>query len=319
MAIDGRTNIPIEALKARADLLITIRQFMADREILEVETPYLSHASNSDPNLVNLATEYSPPNQLQAQTLYLHSSPEYPMKRLLASASSCIYQIARVFRDEEQGAQHNPEFTMLEWYRLGFDHHQLMDELEQLLLSLKLPEAERISYEDAFIRFTELNPHTSSDTVLQAYAKKEGFVSEKCDRAMLLDFIFSNKVSPGLGFDSPCYIFDYPVSQAALAKIKEENGIMIAERFELFISGMEIANGYNELTDADELRQRFEREQLLTGKKSISSGPIDEHLLASMRYLPECAGVALGIDRLLMILLGKKDIKDVINFCVDKA
>lgn len=319
MTIDGRTTIPLEALKARADLLAMIRQFMAERDILEVETPYLSHAYNTDPNINNLVTKFNAPNQQQPETLSLHSSPEFPMKRLLASGSGSIYQIARVFRDGEQGQLHNPEFTMLEWYRTDFDHHQLMDEIDQLLLLLNLSKAERFSYEEVFLKYTGLNPHTDSDEQIKDFTKAEGLIADNYVRTTALDFIFSYKVVPQLGKESPCFVFDYPASQAALARIKQRNEIELAERFELFISGMEIANGYNELTDANELRQRFETEQQSNMNDSYSDFPIDENLLSVMELLPDCAGVAIGIDRLLMALMGEKEIKNVISFCVNKA
>ncbi len=308
-------------IKARATLLQQIREFMAEHQIIEVETPYLSQASNSDPNIRNFQTVYQSPTEPSATKLYLHTSPEYPMKRLLVSGMNSIYQIARVFRDAEQSKVHNPEFTMLEWYRCGFDHLELMDELDSLLEKLGLSKASRSSYCDSFLRFSGINPHLSSDEELKEYASLHGLVMKDTDRASVLDFIFSHKVTPQLGHDKPYYIYDYPVEQSALAKIRpvEQEKYFVAERFELFIAGMEIANGYNEMNDATELRRRFEKELDFCQLHSLQFGPMDENLLHIINDLPNCAGVAVGIDRLLMTIHNKQDINQVLCFPIHQA
>ena len=235
------------------------------------------------------------------------------MKRLLAAGSGSIYQIARVFRDDPIGRLHQPEFTMLEWYRPGFDLHDLMTELEDLLSELGLPAARRLTYGTAFITHCGLNPHTANIEELLAAANQRGLASNEGDRSVLLDFLFSHAVAPGLG-ESPVFIYDYPDCQAALARIRE-GAPPVAERFELFLDCIEIANGYNELTDYSKQESRFMRDNERRIQRGLKPVPLDTKLLAAMRHgLPECAGVAVGLDRLLMALQGAKRISDVLAF-----
>lgn len=294
----------------------SIRSFMAERAVLEVETPYLSQASNPDPHIINL--------QLRARfepqsTWYLHSSPEFPMKRLLSSGSGSIYQIARVFRDDEQGVLHNPEFTMLEWYRIDFDHHDLMDELDELLNVLGFEYAERIRYRDIFLEQVDIDPFLCDDQTLFQCAETHGLVSSVYDRPGSLDFLFSHLVTPKLGLEQPCFIYDYPCEQSALARQRIENDFTVAERFELFIQGMEIANGYHELNDAEELRARFAADNEYCREHGLPHGPVDENLIDTTDDLPDCAGVAVGLDRLMMTILNIQDIDQVLCFPVTHA
>ena len=309
---------PIEAIQARASLYANIRRFMHERDVLEVETPYLSTACNSDPNLENLELSLKLGQGLQ--TYYLHTSPEFPMKRLLAEHPVSIFQIARVFRNGERGRVHHPEFSMLEWYRVGFDHHQLMDELNALLIDLGLEPAEQTSYYSAFMHSPlALDPHRCQIEELQALAQHHGLATKTQERSVLLEFLFSHHVAPSLGLTQPQMVYDYPESQAALAKLRVDGDITVAERFECFIEGLEIANGYHELNDAKELHARFREEQNQAGQKAITSGPLDQRLIDSTDHLPDCAGVALGLDRLLMILLNLSRIDEVLCFPVEMA
>ena len=303
-----------DIIKQRATLLRNIRLFMERRQILEVDTPVLSHYANSDPYIQSLKTA----NVFEKDTsLYLHTSPEFCMKRLLAAGSGSIYQIAHVFRDEESGKKHHTEFTMLEWYRTGFDYYQLMDEVAELLLDIGLTKPDKMTYAEAFLKTVQIDPHTANIKQLQEISGQHGWGSDSDDHHALLDYIFSEAVIKKLDNSQPLIIYDYPEFMAALATIKP--GIpRVAERFELFINGMEIANGFNELCDADEQRERFETEVNIRKDKGLSELPIDKHLLAALKFgLPESSGVALGLDRLLMVLSGKNDIKDVVAFTLD--
>jgi elongation factor P--(R)-beta-lysine ligase len=294
----------LDNLKQRAVIIQNIRHFFQQRNVLEVETPLLCTATVTDPYIESIQATA---NQ---QRLFLQTSPEYAMKRLIASGIGDCFQLCKAFRDDEQGHLHNNEFTMLEWYRLGFDHHQLMDEMDDLLqLVLNCPKASRLSYQQLFKKHLGINPHDTSITQLENIAKKHDAydsIHQACntidDWLMLL---LSELIEPKLGFDAPCMIHDYPKSQAALAKIAGGK----AQRFEVYVNGIELANGFNELTNAQEQRTRFEKD--LTTRKSLNKfmPPIDENFLVALKHgLPNCAGVALGVDRLVMIALGEKNI-----------
>jgi len=309
-----RPDATREKLELRARVLARIREFMAGRSILEVETPILSPAGNPDPNIQSLITMVHFPFGNAPQRYYLHTSPEFAMKRLLAAGTGPIYQIARVFRDEEAGRIHQPEFTMLEWYRPGFDHHALMAEVAALLIALGLTDCNQATYAQLFEAHTGLNPHTCGLQALQDRASAMGLNTVTTDRPLLLDVIFSHAVTPQLGNDRPMLIYDYPGCQAALARIRHDD-VAVAERFELFISGMEIANGYHELCDGAEQARRFAEENTLRVQRGLAPVPIDERLLAALRHgLPDCAGVALGLDRLLLALTGDREISNVMAF-----
>ncbi len=308
-----------QLIKLRADTYTRIRQFMAEREVLEVETPVLSHATVTDTQLDSFNCEYSSPQTTLDKTLYLLTSPEYAMKRLLASGTGAIYQISKVFRNEEQGKYHNPEFTMLEWYQPGFDHHQLMAELESFLSLFAMSNCEKTSYADIFARQTGLDPHTCDTNELVSLAEGYGLSSSSEERSVLLDFIFSHKIASTLGNTNPLFVYDYPACLSALAKLSDKSP-KVAERFELFINGMEIANGFHELTNADEQLGRFKEDLALRNKAKRPTLPIDHLFMDALKQgLPDCAGVAVGIDRLLMAITGVKDIREVLTFPIENA
>jgi len=321
------------ALLRRAELLAATRSFFAERGVLEVETPYLAGAAATDPHLASLATRSG------EGTLYLQTSPEAAMKRLLAAGSGPIYQLGRAFRDGESGRRHNPEFTLLEWYRPGFDHHRLMDEVEELLAATlgfdpgasgRLP-AERLTYREAFRRHAGVDPLTDPLERLVAAALEAAGPSEHGGRGALpdlgddrdgwLDLLMVTAVQENLGCGRVTLLHDYPASQAALARVRRnDDGTAVAERFEAFVDGVELANGFHELTDPQEQRRRFEHDLEIRRARGLPEVPIDEHLLAALAAgMPECAGVALGFDRLVMLAAGAESISEVLAFPMDRA
>jgi len=318
-----RPVAPLSHLQLRARVVRHIREYFAEQQVLEVETPVLSCTGASDPYIDSLVTHVHVPGRSDAQAFYLQTSPEYAMKRLLAAGSGPIFQLARVFRDGESGRLHSPEFTLLEWYRPGFDHHALMDDVEELLSRLLRLDvaAERMSYADLFQRYLGFDPHLADVPVLQACAQRNG-VSVKGlggDRDAWLDLLLSHLIEPQLmaqeaGQRRLVFVYDYPASQAALARINPQG---LAERFELYIDGIELANGYHELDDADEQRCRFAADNERRRAMGKSEMPVDESLLAALvSGLPDCAGVALGLDRLLMCVAGVRDLEQVLSFPV---
>lgn len=308
-----------EVLERRALLLRWIRSFMAERGVLEVETPHLSQSAATDPNIHSLTLALRRPEQDVTVRCYLHTSPEFPMKRLLAAGSGPIYQISRVYRGEESGRLHNPEFTLLEWYRPGFDHVRLMDEVADLLRGLGLAVASRVTYQQAFMDKVGLDPHSANTDCLVRRAAALGFLSEPADDATLLDFLFSELVAPSLGGDGAQFVHEYPLHHAALARVRPGRP-PVAERFELFIHGMEIANGFHELADAAEQRRRFDQDNQRRRAAGLPAMPMDDHLLQALAHgLPDCAGVALGVDRLLMVLCGAARLDQVLAFPFDRA
>ncbi|MDY6981256.1 MAG: EF-P lysine aminoacylase EpmA, partial [Pseudomonadota bacterium] len=259
---------------------------------------------------------------------YLHTSPEYPMKRLLAAGSGPIYQVCKVFRAGEAGRRHNPEFTMLEWYRPGFDHHALMQEVDDLVRALladafSLEETCRFSYRDLFLRYLQLDPFTCTVKELQQQARQQHIdIAHHPDmeRDNWLDLLLTHVIEPQLPANRPVFVYDYPASQGALARLQQQNDITVASRFELYLGGLELANGYHELQDPAEQRQRFERDQQQRQQQGRFVPEIDEKFLAALEHgLPDCAGVALGLDRLLMIASGKDDIRDVLSFSIERV
>lgn len=321
MTSDWRPCASREVLQLRARLLSDIRGFFADRAVLEVETPVLSRAGATDPNLHSLSTRQL--GCAGTDTLYLHTSPESPMKRLLAAGSGPIFQIARVFRDGERGHLHNPEFTLIEWYRPGFDHHALMGEVQALMsLVLETSGGDRLTYARAFERYAGFDPHAATVTELRQQARRLALNQSEdadADRDYYLDLILSHRVTPHLGWARPAFLYDFPESQAALARVREGRP-PVAERFEVFVHGLELGNGFHELRDAVEQRRRFERD--LDRRRSLGSRclPMDERLLAALEHgLPDCAGVALGFDRLVMIRAGAGEIDEVLAFPIERA
>ena len=310
----------IDALRRRAGIINRIREFFAERGVLEVDTPSLSHAAVSDPFLHPFATECVPEGGGQAAMLYLHTSPEYPMKRLLAAGSGAIWQLCKVYRNGEIGRRHNPEFSMLEWYRPGFDHHQLMDEVDALVRAVLAGEsARRVTYAAVFAEHTGLDIHQCSDADLQSLAAARCGFQGELSRDGYLNLLFSECVEPRL--QAPTLVYAFPASQAALARVVEgDDRVPSAARFEMFVKGMELANGYFELTDADEQLRRFEADQAQREALGIAALPIDIPLVDALRSgMPSCAGVALGVDRLVMLALGASTIGEVIAFDTQRA
>ncbi|MES9937317.1 MAG: EF-P lysine aminoacylase EpmA [Sedimenticola sp.] len=322
---DWQPTATLEMLRARASLLEQVRSFFRQAGVLEVETPACSVHGTTDPAIDSITGRYTGPGAPRGRTLYLHTSPEFPMKRLLAAGSGPIYQICKVFRDGESGRLHNPEFTLLEWYRPGFDHHRLMDEVESLVLSLfdEPLSVERMSYGEVFQRYLSIEPHhATAETLRQAALQQQvpGADSlELPDRDAWLDLLMSHCIEPQLGKGGLCFIYDYPASQASLSRIRNDEP-PVAERFELYMDGLELANGFNELLDATEQRKRFEQDLEKRADNGKPPVPMDEHLLAALEQgLPSCAGVALGIDRLLMRVTGATHIDQVLAFPIDRA
>ena len=312
----------------RAQFISHIRQFFHSRQVLEVQTPLLSRAGNTDTFLQSVAAQVT--YQDKPCTYYLHTSPEFAMKRLLASWQVPIYQICPVFRDNEIGARHNIEFTMLEWYQPNYSLDDLAAELGALLeIFYGYPIIlSHYRYVDAFMDFVGIHPLTASLAALQAVAEDKGLTgfdfnsAESCKlntkediRQSWLDLLFSHAVEPHLGHDLPTLIIEYPPATAALAKMAvDKEGNKIAKRFELYINGIEIANAYDELADGQALRERFEQDNQLRGRHNLPQMPMDEHLIAASDDLIPCSGIAVGLDRLLMVITGASNLEEVISF-----
>lgn len=317
-----RPSASPQMLVARAGVLATVRSFFAARGVLEVETPQLAHATVTDLNLHSLSSCLQIGGD--ERELFLQTSPEFAMKRLLAAGSGPIYQIARVFRDDERSRLHSPEFTLLEWYRPAFDHHALMREVSELLAAvLGTPPGESVSYRQVFETHLGLDPHTASTRDLARAAEDAQIVAVGLgdeDRDGWLQLLMSFVIEPNLGRGRPSLVDDYPASQAALARIVQRGEVEVAERFEAYVEGIELANGYHELIDPIEQRRRFELDLAARRRAGLPSVPIDEHLLAALEAgLPPCAGVALGIDRLVMLATGASHIDEVLTFPIDRA
>lgn len=313
-----------QALQQRAHMYQQIRQFFAARQVLEVETPLLSQAAVTDVHLASVAAQVNLNGQ--AQTRYLHTSPEFAMKRMVAAGSGAIYQICKVFRDGEQGRKHNIEFSMLEWYRPEWTLPQLMQELTDLLgLLLGAPvEPEQRTYREAFLARVGIDPLTADLRQLQDAARRLGLFSGGSflpdDRLAWLDLLFSHVVEPTLGCDAPLYLTEFPAEMASLAQVKiDEFGNRVAARFELYIDGLEIANAYDELADAEEQARRFAADNAARREQGLPEMPVDAHLLAALAEFPPCAGIALGLDRLLMVLANTRRIDAVIGFVSEWA
>lgn len=296
----------LQNLQARQQLYRSIRDFFYRRDVLEVETPLLNQAPVADPNITPIQADGN---------RWLHTSPEYAMKRLLCAGSGDIYQICKVFRQGEAGRRHNPEFSMLEWYRVGWSLPQLMQEVAELLqlaLAERYPElpVRSYSYRQVLQEFAGLDVLSCSDHDIAALGRQLANADLELDRDGWLDVIMSHQVEPALPRNTLVFVDNFPASQAALAKIlPQTDGAAWAQRFEVFFNGMELANGYDELLDADIQRQRFARELAGTGR------PCDERLLAALEQgLPDCSGVALGLDRLLLHATGADNIRQVISF-----
>jgi lysyl-tRNA synthetase class 2 len=306
------------AFELRANLYALIRNFFAERGVIEVETPILSEVGNTEPNIESFSTAFQGPKAANPGERWLRTSPEHALKRLLAAGLGDCYELGRVFRNGEAGRRHNPEFTMLEWYRVGFDHRRLMHETaeivgEALALVGRSAGVVELSYRELFSTQLDIDPLTAPIDRLRAPLAESRVDPEGLSRDDWLDLLLTHRLQPEFPKDRITLVFDFPASQCALAKIRDGNP-PVAERFELFLGSYELANGYHELTDASEQRERFERDnerRRLRGQREV---PIDERFLAALPRLPPCAGVALGIERLLMCLAGTDDIGDVIAF-----
>ena len=307
-------------LHQRAELYRTIRAFFIEKAVLEVETPVLSAAASCDINLDSFCTALS-----ASQKLYLQTSPEFAMKRLLAAGSGSIYQIAKSFRQSERGRFHNPEFTLLEWYRVGFKLADLINEMvELLMLCFGQNLAYRtVTYEQLFQQLTGLNPHQLTYSDLMAYTTTQGNpeASDICGGKLSngLDYVFSQYVQPKLKKDLVYFVTGYPECMAMLAQL-DEGPPVTAKRFEVYFNNVELANGYEELTDAAEQARRFRDELTQREQGGLDGLPMDKNLLAALAHgMPECSGVAVGLDRLLMLMTGANAIDDVLTFPIDRA
>jgi lysyl-tRNA synthetase class 2 len=306
----------IESLRLRAELTAKIREFFNHRGYLEVETPIMARYGTTDVYLSNIkATFRNKPYSLQ-------TSPEYHMKRLLAAGSGPIFQLARVFRDDELGRWHNPEFTLLEWYQLGIDHHALMEEMDLFLQAVLCSKPLlKKTYQQAFMEACDVDPLSASIVqlrqVLVRYDLDYVFPPEEQDKDQFLFLLMSHVVEPFLAKEeSPVAVYDFPESQAALAKVKQG----VAERFEIYYQGVELANGFHELTDAKAQARRFQQDLQVRAQKGFAAVEADHYLLQALEHgLPACSGVALGIDRLLALTLQQSEIAKVISFDFARA
>ena len=312
--VDWKPSASLQNLQQRAEVLAKIRHFFSERDVLEVETPLLASSTVPDVYIESIAAEVTDGNSSHQN--FLQTSPEYFMKRLLAYGSGSIYQIAKAFRQEEKGARHNIEFTLLEWYRLSYSLDQLMTELEQLVQEiLGCGPLLRFSYRQIFQQHLQIDPHeVSLEELRQLTSTKVDLSAGNLSKTDYLQLLLSNSIEPKL--PPYCIIYDYPKEQAALATLAtDEYGVVVAKRFELFAQGMELANGYFELNDPAEQRARFEADNAIRKEKGLQTHAIDEKLIAALEGgLPSCSGVAMGIDRLLMLLLDAKNIGEVISF-----
>lgn len=313
--VDWKPGTSAAALKLRADLLAATRAFFAERGVMEVETPLLSAATVTDINLDSFALNTA------AGIRYLQTSPEYAMKRLLAAGSGPIYQICKAFRQDESSRLHNNEFTMLEWYRPGFRLEQLMDEVDALLTAiLETGPLPRFSYAELFLERFDQDPHSIEFANLKALAHQHiDLASTELDATDYLQLLMLHCIEPEL--PELCLVYDYPAAQAALAEVEADSeGRPVARRFEVYGRGMELANAYQELTDAAEQRQRFARDLAAREIRGKHLPAADERLLAALAQgLPPCSGIALGFDRLVMLAAGSERIDEVIAFSDERA
>lgn len=305
---------PLANLRRRAQIVGAIRAHFAAHEVLEVDTPQICPATVSDPHLHSVHVPgYG----------YLQTSPEYAMKRLLAAGSGSIYQLARVFRGEELGRRHQPEFTLLEWYRVGFSLEQLIDEVAAIVrLALGNLPSEQHRYRDLFRRHLGLDPlNCDLATLRSAAARHVDLAFSEAGRDTWLELLMSAVIEPQLGADGLCFVVDYPPSQAALARLRRDaDGQRVAARFELYCRGVELANGYHELADAGEQRARFAADLRARTARGLPAVPLDEDFLAALAAgLPDCSGVALGIDRLVMLAVGARSLTEVMAFAAPWA
>ncbi|MGH8252054.1 MAG: EF-P lysine aminoacylase EpmA [Steroidobacteraceae bacterium] len=321
---DWRPGASLAVIRGRAAMLARARKYFADQQLLEVQTPVLSLAAASDPQIESIAAQ-----PVSGQGRYLQTSPEYPMKRLLATGVGDCFQVCPVFRDGESGRLHNPEFTMIEWYRLGFDVLRLQRDVDGLLRAAcsgmrEFAAARSVTYREAIAGACGIDCRTAGVPEIRSVLAARGIApaaATNWDRDAWLDLLVGALVGPGLGHDAPVFVRDYPPSQAALARLRRDpDGSSVAERFELYVDGVELANGYHELGDALEQRRRFEQDLQVRERRGQGRHPLDERLLAALGHgLPDCAGVALGFDRLVMVAFGLPLIAAAMPFAADRA
>lgn len=318
---DYRPSMALDVAIAKAEMLSDIRTFFASRGVLEITTPILSNHGNTDIFIQSITANFK--HAGKDKRGYLHTSPEFAMKRVLADYQMPIYQICQVFRDNEKGHKHNIEFTMLEWYRPDFSLADLANELNALIsvvLGKNLP-FKSYRYTQAFLDHIHIHPFSADTHTLRQTALTHGInLDMGDDKQGWLDLLFSHLIEPHLGFDLPTLITDYPVATASLAKIKiDDEGFEVANRFELYINGIEIANAYDELANGDELLKRFKTDNLEREKLGLPIIPIDTNLIKACDDLPNCSGIALGIDRLFMVREKLSDISEAVMFMTDRA
>jgi lysyl-tRNA synthetase class 2 len=320
--VEWKPTADLRALQLRASLLQVAREYFRAAAVMEVETPILGHATVTDVHLASLHTRIAGHGEF-----YLQTSPEYAMKRLLATGSGDIYQIARVFRDAERGALHNPEFTLIEWYRRGFSAMDLMRDAAKLLELMLTPyralrAPEWLKYYDAVRLHAGVDAKAAVGELRTCLTNRgiplpRGLAAD--DRDAYLDLIVSTIVGPRLGAGGLTFLHDYPASQAALARLKPDDP-SVAERFEIFLEGVELANGFHELADANEQRARFNVDLRMRRARAMQAPPVDERLLQALSFgLPDCSGVALGFDRVVMLAAGANKIEDVLAFPIERA
>jgi elongation factor P--(R)-beta-lysine ligase len=314
---DWRPTATRETLQRRAQMLAQARRFFATRQVMEVDTPVVVNAPVTDVHIHSAQVTLS-----NHKPYFLHTSPEYAMKRLLAAGSGDIYQVCHVVRGFERGRLHNSEFTLIEWYRTGFSLARLMEEVEELVRELLQSNdaSERLTYREAFVRHLQLDPFTIPDRQLVEVAREHGYAAaDTLSRDELLEFLMGTHVGPQLGTQRLTFIQGYPASQAALARLDPQDP-RAALRFELYRQGVELANGFHELASAAEQRARFEIDLAERRRLGSPEHPLDERLLAALESgLPDCAGVALGFDRLVMIAAGARSIDEVLPFPTERA
>lgn len=312
-----------EKLWRRGDLFRSIRDYFYEGRVVEVDTPIMSQFGNPDPALLNFKSRFNGPGKLYNAETFLITSPEYHMKRLLAEGAGSCYYLGKVFRDGEISSRHNPEFTMLEWYRLGYNLETLMDEVVSLIHHVtKKPLAiERFSYLEAFQKILSINPFELDLPALNQIIIDRGieltFTLRDKDEA--LDLIVSHLIEPAFNPEKITLLYHYPASQASLSKIVEIDGYSVGKRFEAYWKGLELANGYEELTNSKEQRARFMAENITRSEIGYEAVPIDELMLEVLDNVPFCSGVALGVDRLMMAMENTREIEDVIIYGFEKA
>ena len=316
------SQCPLQTLKQRAFLLASIRKYFADNHVLEVETPILSSAGNTD---IHIESFISNPIKTDTHCSYLRTSPEFPLKRLLCSGIGDVYELGKVFRKGEVSKTHNSEFTLLEWYRINYDYLQLIQDVTQLFtfifssFKLPIPLCKTITFSEIFKQTLNIDVRQITEAEINISCHEYGYSGSQLSTDEGLDYLFATQIQSS--FDKKCvtFITHYPASQAALAQINPDDSTT-ALRFEVFYQGLELGNGYQELTDAEELSQRFIQDNAYRRENQLDEVAIDQHLLSAMQQgMPECSGIAIGVDRLLMALMKCDEIGVVLSFSAENS